>query len=573
MATGKPTKGIRFGALVRVSTEKQEQQGESLNTQRQSVERDVARLDGTVAGWYGGQEHATPGWEKKEVDRLIADAAKGKFDAVMVAYADRWSRDNAKSAEGLEAFRAAGVRFFVGAQEYDLYNPEHRLFLGMSAVIGQYQAHQQAKKSLEARIERARRGLYSAGNPPFGRTFDRATGRWGFHPEKKALVEDVARRYLAGESMLTIGASYGLNSRYLHKLISQQCGPVWVQHFASKALNISEEVETPVPELLPPETIKAIHARAAANRTFAHGQAKEKYLLGRMIFCGHCGYALVGMTVTPGKKKYAYYRHPPLVTCTRPGIRIKVPAAAIEDAVLRDLFDTFGNPERVRKAVEEATPDPAQANQARARQVRLTAEAERLAAAKQRVVRLISKGTLTEDEADAELKKLRAGEAEVRKELDALAPLLEDLPDPAEVKKLAGRVAGGMRRWAREFKINNDFAGMTWDERRALCQTVFGGKTRDGRRLGVYVTWDDSGPTQAHVQRPWRYRILGRLIDQFGTSPKPPYESRPTLTTEGELIEDPEFRGGPLQHRLLKGEDDKDDNEGAGGAETNSRQY
>jgi DNA invertase Pin-like site-specific DNA recombinase len=505
----------------------------------------------------------------------MADAAKGKFDAVIVAYADRWSRDNEKSTAGLDAFRKHGIRFFVGAQEYDLFNPEHDLFLGMSAVIGKFQARNQSKKSIETRIERARKGMPAAGPLPFGRTFDRATGRWGIDPEKQALVEDVARRYLGGEGMFAIAASYGMNPRHLHRLLTVQCGPVWVQRFASKALNVSEAVETTIPELLPPETIKAIHARAAANKTWAHGQAKEKYLLGRMIFCGHCGYALVGLVVTPRKKKYVYYRHPTLVTCTRSGIKIKVPAAAIEDAVLRDLFDTFGNAERVRKAVEEATPDPAQADKARARQARLTAEAERLAAAKQRVVRLIAKGTLTDDEADAELKKLRAGEAEVRKELDALAPLLEDLPDPVEIKKVAKRVAAGARAWAERVIANGDFDGMTWEERRALCQMVFGGKTRDGRRLGVYVTWDDSGPTQAHVSRPWRYRVLGRLIDHWGVSPKPPFQpGMPTVAFDGErevVMEDDEFSGGPLQDRLLKGEDDEDDNEGAGGAETNSR--
>jgi DNA invertase Pin-like site-specific DNA recombinase len=91
----------RFASLVRVSTEKQEQQGESLRTQTKNNDRDVARLGGRIVECYGGQEHATPGWEKGEVDRLIADAARGKFDAVIVTYADRWSRDNAKSKEGL----------------------------------------------------------------------------------------------------------------------------------------------------------------------------------------------------------------------------------------------------------------------------------------------------------------------------------------------------------------------------------------------------------------------------------------------------------------------------------------
>jgi site-specific DNA recombinase len=66
MSTSTNGKQLRFGALVRVSMEAQEKQGESLNVQRKNNERDVERLGGRIVEWYGGQEHATPGWEMKE---------------------------------------------------------------------------------------------------------------------------------------------------------------------------------------------------------------------------------------------------------------------------------------------------------------------------------------------------------------------------------------------------------------------------------------------------------------------------------------------------------------------------
>src|SRR5262245_2531012 len=116
-------KPLRFAALVRVSTEKQEKQGESLRTQTSDNQRTVEHLGDSIVEWYGGQEHATPGYEKKEVDRLLLDARKKRFDAVIVTDADRWSRDNNKSKEGLEVLRANGIRFFVGVTEYNLFDP------------------------------------------------------------------------------------------------------------------------------------------------------------------------------------------------------------------------------------------------------------------------------------------------------------------------------------------------------------------------------------------------------------------------------------------------------------------
>ena len=62
---------LRFAGVIRVSTEKQEKTGESLRTQKTEIKEAVKAAGGKVVEWYGGQEHATPGWEKKEIDRLL----------------------------------------------------------------------------------------------------------------------------------------------------------------------------------------------------------------------------------------------------------------------------------------------------------------------------------------------------------------------------------------------------------------------------------------------------------------------------------------------------------------------
>ena len=49
------TKKLKFAALIRVSTEKQEKEGESLRTQKTEIENAMKQLGGIVAEWYGGQ--------------------------------------------------------------------------------------------------------------------------------------------------------------------------------------------------------------------------------------------------------------------------------------------------------------------------------------------------------------------------------------------------------------------------------------------------------------------------------------------------------------------------------------
>jgi DNA invertase Pin-like site-specific DNA recombinase len=291
------TKKLRFAPLIRVSTEKQEQQGESLNSQKKQILQSIEYLNGTIPKrcWkYSGQEHATPDQEREKLSKLLDDSGKGIFDAVIVCDASRWSRDNKKSKDGLEILRKNGIRFFIGNTEYDLYNPEQSFFLGMSAEIGEFQANQQTFKSLINRIERAKRNIPAAGKLPFGRTYDRKTHIWGIDPEKKRQIEYAANQYLNGESLAAVAKKLNMNHPNLAKLLRERSGDKWSIEFKNDKFNVHETVTLTIPPLLPQDTIDAIHAKARANQTFTHGQRIHKYLLGRMIFCGHCGFALFG---------------------------------------------------------------------------------------------------------------------------------------------------------------------------------------------------------------------------------------------------------------------------------------
>jgi DNA invertase Pin-like site-specific DNA recombinase len=81
-------KPLRFAALIRVSSEKQERRGESLQTQSSQIEQAVAALGGKITARYAGQEHATPGWEREQLEMLLRDASKPrkKFVSVRVGH-------------------------------------------------------------------------------------------------------------------------------------------------------------------------------------------------------------------------------------------------------------------------------------------------------------------------------------------------------------------------------------------------------------------------------------------------------------------------------------------------------
>ena len=250
----------RFGSRHsrRVSTPKQEKEGESLATQTKFIKDTAKRLEGTIVAWYGGQEHGTPGYEKEEFERLVSDASTGRFNAVIVFEIKRWSRDVENSKRAFNVFRRHGIRFFVLAKEYDIHDPTDNFMLDVHASIGGYFASIQKQHSILNRIERAKRGLPVCGKLPFGRTFDKKAEQWGVDDAKKKTIEDVARCYLDGESLITLAAEMGMNNANLHFVLKHRCGDEWPQTFKVEEFRIDEEVPTKVPRLLPEKVIQAI---------------------------------------------------------------------------------------------------------------------------------------------------------------------------------------------------------------------------------------------------------------------------------------------------------------------------
>jgi len=101
---------------------------------------------------------------------------------------------------------ANGIRFFIGREEQNLADPQVRFMLAIHAAVGAYNAKVQTKKSLEARIHRAKRGVPTSGNKPFGRIWDDKGQKWLVDEEKKRIVVDCADRFLAGEAIPKLAA-------------------------------------------------------------------------------------------------------------------------------------------------------------------------------------------------------------------------------------------------------------------------------------------------------------------------------------------------------------------------------
>ena len=524
MATGNG-KPLRFAALIRVSTEKQAAQGESLRTQSTQIDAAVASLGGKVVARYAGQEHATADWERKQLDKLLTEAKNPRrtFDAVIVADPSRWSRDNVASETGLTILRDSGVKFYVLTTAYDLFDPQSRLYLALNSTIGAFHAATQKKKSLENRIERAKRGIPTAGKLPFGRVrvWDGEKECWSVDPEKQKMIVDVAERYLAGESLPKLAREYRQNHSNLCKVLRERCGDQWTEEFRADDLNIADKATHTIPRLLPEKTIRAIRQRLEANRTYVRkgGRTKNTYRLSGRVFCAECGYAMCGQKNRNG---HLYYRHAhrdrdrvcPLKE-PRPWVR----ADLLEEKIVGELFDTFGNPAAIELAVKAAIPD---CDRLLKQRERIATELAKIGRARDAVLDRIERELITDEQADKKLLDLKQREAQHRVELDKVTATLADIPDADVARRAALQVFEQDGTIVVEDDFGNTYEGgndvqsflmMDDADIDKLIAAAFDGALPDGKPAGVYVSpvgGDFYGPKQ------FAYTIRGRLVTGNG---------------------------------------------------------
>ena len=516
------SKKLRFAPLIRVSTECQGKKGESLLSQKSRIESNVKILNGTIPvhAWkYRGQEHSSEGYERKLFDQMINDCSKGLFDAIMVDDASRWARDVVKSKTTLDVLRKNGIKLFVGPMEIDLFSPDPMFIFDMQIQVAEYYAQTRSYKATLNKIHRAKRGLPTSGRLPFGRTYDKKAEKWGVDEKKKKLLKRVATEYLKGGSLKELIKKYdlGLNSSNLLKTLKYRSGDTWSIHFKVEKFNIDETVNIEVPRLLPEKQIKAIRERSEANKTYTHGQYKNKYLFSRFVVCGHCGSSLTAQT-NNGSIKYYKHKGTSGEKCTAfNGIR----ADMIEVPIMSDIFQMAGDEGSREQAMREATVNEKHILNLKKNIAELEKDIKKIQKQKSRLIDAISEGIIEKSDVKEKMDVLREKESLIQNDLQMTESKLGSLPSEEQIKNRAKVISlfrkkkGGPTKDDMKKLIEHSYLGseehlneMTFDEKREVLQSIFPGKDDQGKRYGVYLKRNESG---------WKYNVKGLLPSVIGT--------------------------------------------------------
>lgn len=150
-------------------------------------------------GWTVAQEYVDVGISgakerRPELDRLLADAHRRKFDAVAVWRFDRFARSVSHLLRALENFRALGVELVSLSEQVDTSTPTGKMVFTVLGAVAELE------RSLIA--ERVRAGLRNA----------KAKGRRLGRPRSGVDLSEIARLRAQGASWRTVGATLGVSA-------------------------------------------------------------------------------------------------------------------------------------------------------------------------------------------------------------------------------------------------------------------------------------------------------------------------------------------------------------------------
>lgn len=342
--------------------------GEGLGVERQLADcRELAAKRGwTVAEEYVDNDiSAYRGKRRPAYERMLEDIREGRRDAVVVYHTDRLTRRPIELEQFTGVCEAAGVRAFATVTaDIDLGNDDGMF---MARILAAVAAKESGRKS--ERLKRKAREVAEAGKPnggykrPFGYERDRVT----VVESEAAIIRQVAERYLAGESLISL--TEWLQAEGVMSVAGLPWRTSTLRTMLSSARIAglrSYKGEVVAKAIWPAIITPAQHEQLVAQfrrRTATGRRSPRRYLLSGLLRCGKCGNKLFS-SARQTTRRYVCSSSPDHGGCGR----LTIVAAPVEEWIAEAVLMRLDSP-----AMADALAGRVQADE---RQAALHAELE-----------------------------------------------------------------------------------------------------------------------------------------------------------------------------------------------------
>ena len=249
--------------------------------------------------------------ERPEFQRLIADAKRKKFEAVVVYKTDRFARNKYDSAVYKRELKRNGIQIFYAAEAIP-DGPEGIILESLMEGLAEYYSAELAQKIKRGMHESALKCQSTGSGRPLGYRVDEQK-HFQIDPESAQTVQTIFEQYIKGESNAAICEL--LNSRGLRTAQGKPFNKNSINRIIKNRKYIGEYryhdivVEGGMPAIISKDTFNLAQAEMERRRTRkAPKSPKAEYLLAGRLFCGHCKGPMQGVSGTgKSRNKWYYY--------------------------------------------------------------------------------------------------------------------------------------------------------------------------------------------------------------------------------------------------------------------------
>jgi site-specific DNA recombinase len=299
---------MRVVGLFRVSTEKQEEQGSSLESQAREYRERAARNGWTTVAEFKGSESASGAASDRQVlQRLLACLRDNDVDAVWVIEQSRLTRgDELEVALLMRELRERRVKIIIRDSTRDPASIDEGFMLGIQSLVDRTESLRIKERMRRGKNTRAGQGRKTCGAPPLGyrnpRRDEPGRGTLAIVEEEAAVVRRLfafAAKGMGDHAVVRAmndlglpasrGGKWGKTSvrRVLENVayIGTSAANVWIKQGRTRGFKLDLKnpaaivVENAHEAIIDRETWDAVHGRARQPRTLA------PRLLAGLIWC------------------------------------------------------------------------------------------------------------------------------------------------------------------------------------------------------------------------------------------------------------------------------------------------
>lgn len=299
----------KVAIYVRVSTTKQEEEGYSIEEQKDKLSSYCNIKDWSVYKIYTDGGFSGSNTKRPALEQLIKDAKKKLFDTVLVYKLDRLSRSQKDTLYLIEdIFLENKIDFVSLLENFDTSTPFGKAVVGILSVFAQLEREQIKERMQLGKLGRAKSGKSMMwARTSYGYDYHRETGTVTINPVQSLAIKFIFEQYLSGRSITKLRDD--LNDKYpkdidwnYRAIRMILANPVYCGYNQYKGQVYPGNHDPIITEETFNKTQEELKIRQlTAAEKFNPRPFRAKYMLSGIAQCGYCGTPLQAILGTKRK--------------------------------------------------------------------------------------------------------------------------------------------------------------------------------------------------------------------------------------------------------------------------------